>query len=1254
MAETLSSSPGSASIFDALLDAYICLDREFRYTFVNRASEQLLGTSRTDLLGKVLWEVYPELGGTNFESCYRRAMGERISVAFEEYYAPWQRWHSITAIPLPDSNDGIMVRTLDITGRKQAEMESVLSRQRMALHVERTPLAVMEFDIFGRVSSWNPGAVRTFGFSSKEAIGQPWTFLVPKSFWAALDGVWESLVTQHGGSRSTNRNITKDGRAIICEWFNTPLIDTNGTVMGVASLVLDITEGQRAEEALKENEQLLSESQRAAHVGSWSWDLATDAMAWTPELYRVFGVSPDTFVPSGEALLSVIHPDDRTAVQSWIVACMAGEEPPALEFRVNLAGGGVRYIYGRGSLVRDAENQPVRMTGIGQDITDRKQAEEDLRHLAAIVEFSDDAIIGKTPDGIITSWNWGAECVYGYTKDEVLGRSIAMLIPPEHLEELTDILDHVKRGERVRHFEAERVRKDGGRVFLSLTVSPIRDVSGRIVGASTIGRDITERKRGEAALRESEGRFAAFMTHLPAAAFVKDEAGRTLFANQYLQDLLSFRGWEGKATRSLIAGEVGQQMEEDDREALAHGPLKFHETLVDSHGASRTFETIKFPIPLGKTALLGGIATDITERQGMETALREAEAKFRAMFLNGPDALYLATLEEGKLINVSDINSPFEALFGYSRDEAVGKTSLELGLYANPADRARMVAKLKANGKVTEFETEGRRKSGELFPCSLSVVTMMLGGEPRILGAIRDITERKRAEQEKTKLQLQLAQAQKMESVGRLAGGVAHDFNNLLTVINGYSKLLLRDLKKGDPLRDSLEEIHKAGERAKGLTRQLLAFSRKQILEPRRLDVNRVVAEMRPMLERLVGEDIEVRFALHAEGGTIHADPHQLEQVVMNLVVNARDAMPGAGKLLVETANAERDESYVRSHPEARAGRYVMLAVSDTGAGIDEETKHRIFEPFFTTKEVGKGTGLGLAMVQGIVAQSGGYVEVDSETGKGTTFKIYLPALTEAAADDSSPEVFPALGGKETVLVVEDQEEVRKYAAMVLKEYGYRVIPAENAGKALLLCQRERFDLLLTDVVMPHVSGRELADRVEKIQPGIKALFMSGYSDNVIAPHGVLEEGANFIQKPFSPEELAGKVRSVLGLPAPAPRILVADDEAGVRAFLRKVLEDGGYEVIEAADGKQALRQASAGRADLVITDLVMPEVEGIEAIQALRRDVPGVRIIAISGAFGGQFLETARMLGADAVLIKPVNGDLLLAKVAEVLKVRR
>jgi hypothetical protein len=638
----------------------------------------------------------------------------------------------------------------------------------------------------------------------------------------------------------------------------------------------------------------------------------------------------------------------------------------------------------------------------------------------------------------------------------------------------------------------------------------------------------------------------------------------------------------------------------------------------------------------------------LRERKRAEEALRASEERFRELAELLPEPIF----EMDPRGALTFVNQRALDCFGYHPQDMVrGLNALEM-MAAEDRDRAREnVRKVLRGETVGMTEYAARRKDGSVFPALLHSTVVLRHGEPAGLrGFIIDITERKLAE-------AKLAQSRKMESIGRLAGGVAHDFNNLLTVINGYSRLLLDKLSAADPLRAGLKEIHKAGERAAELTKQLLAFSRKQLLEPRVLDLNHVVREMRAMLERLVGEDVEVRVELSAQAGTVRADPRQVEQVIMNLVVNARDAMPHGGKLLIETAGVELDASDAPSHAEAPAGRYVLLAVSDTGVGMDEPTRRQIFEPFFTTKGAGKGTGLGLSMVEGIVVQSGGRIEVHSEPGHGTTFKIHLPRVEEeAAAEAGMPEAVPALGGEETVLVVEDQAEVRAYAVTVLEAYGYRVIQAESAGQALLMFegQPERIHLVLTDVVMPGVSGRELAGRLEKLHPGIKVLFMSGYTGNVIARHGVLKEDAEFIQKPFSPQQLATRVREVLGPPKHSARIVVADDEAGVRGFLRAALEQGGYEVIEAADGKQALRQARSGGVDLVITDIVMPEQEGIETIQALRKEMPGIGIIAISGKSEGPYLKMAGVLGADAMLAKPVSGDLLLARVAEVLKLRR
>ncbi|HVZ39519.1 MAG TPA: PAS domain S-box protein [Candidatus Kapabacteria bacterium] len=1100
--------------------------------------------------------------------------------------------------------------------------------------------------------------------------------------------------------------------------------------------------------------------------------------------------------------------------------------------------------------------------------------------IRAIVQSSEDAIIGKGLDGTITNWSRGAEAMFGYADAEIVGRSVFLLDPPEKEEEEREILARIARGETVHRMETTRVRKDGTPIEVSITVSPIRSARGEILGAATILRDMSDRIRSERVLRESEDRLRMVIDTLSEGLVMSDMEGRLLYwnraalslhgfsqADEMLMVLASFRemyemrtlegvlvpfdSWplprilrgedvrnldlrisrldcdwqrvfsysgavvEGvgggrtafltmiditdrsqtetlltlqqdhaqsllrlsrslesaihysdilrtaqeevrrtlglsalwiylfsndrKSLRLLAADERSEELftrgdarilpiegnpllEEvanarrsvvvvdalaDDRtnktmvarlrsrtiinvpialtdrrlgvlgtgtfgdEGVRHlTPLEeefltalashvaaalarlltLHERrtaerrlalqaavsqvlaeavslneaappilealcnaensdfgsmwLLDADAGvlrsvdswyrpeipaeelaavTRAFtfargeglpgtvwqlgETISvskeafdarclrasaakplglssavvFPIMLDGNVIgavdimarkgstpdarlletFGALGRQIgafVQRRRAEAALRQSEARFATAFRSNPTPMTLTRVSDDCFVEANDA---FIEMIGRSREELIGRSPSQLGMTSANV-RTELLRRVREEGSVRGEEIGVRTGSGTMRQVLVSMETVELDGEPHNLAIMMDVTHRR-------SLEAQLQQAQKMEAIGQLAGGVAHDFNNLLTVIIGASELLAATLAKEDPSRELVEEIRAAGNRASSLTSQLLAFSRQQVLEPRVVDLNAVVADTEKMLRRLLGEDIALNVALNAPGTSVRVDPGRLAQVIINLAVNARDAMPTGGHLTVETQEVELDSTYTTAQPSVAPGRYALLAITDTGSGMSADVKARLFEPFFTTKGMGRGTGLGLSVVHGIVAQSGGRIEVYSEPGFGTTFKIYFPVYEKARSASAASSAVDG-AGLETILVVEDEEDVRRIAVRGLRTNGYNVLEATNGLRALEVLEQHggRVDLIVTDVVMPSMSGRELAEAVRMRYPQLKVLFTSGYTDDAVVRHGILAADVEFLQKPYTPSVLVRKVRETL------------------------------------------------------------------------------------------------------------------------------
>lgn len=766
--------------------------------------------------------------------------------------------------------------------------------------------------------------------------------------------------------------------------------------------------------------------------------------------------------------------------------------------------------------------------GVSRDITEIKKLEEKIKKEQQFTDLLIESLPGIfyffDENLKFLRWNRNIESITKYLPEEIEKMDVFDFIHPEDRDKVYEKIQIVWN-QGFATVEARVRTKDGLSIPFIFTGTRFReDNKNYILG---VGLDISDLKKAEKRLIDREAFFRALIQNTHEIFTIINEKGEMIFQSSAIEKIMGFKPEEltGENAFKYVHPDDARILMEAIRDVLEEPGKTVTRQMRMMHkdGSWRYIESTGYNL-LHEPAIRGIVinSRDITEQKEIENALMESEAKFRGLVERSLVGVYI--IQDGFFPYV---NPRLAEIFGYTQDEIIGKVPV-LDLVAEE-DRELVSENIRKRiNRETEsinYQFRGRKKDGSTFFVEVFGTRTQFRGKPAVIGTLLDITERRR-------FQEQLFQAQKLEAVGRLAGGIAHDFNNLLTLIMLHSEMILKQSGEKDFVETSIREIYESAVRASKLTSQLLSFARRQIIEPVVFNVNAFIKGITNMLKSLTGEHIKVNVFLEDNVSAIKVDPAQFEHSIINLVLNARDAMPRGGELTIETKNVGLDAEYCRTHPEVVPGEYVMLAISDTGIGMDEETKAKIFEPFFTTKKDGKGTGLGLASVYGFVKQSGGHIWVYSEINKGTTFKIYLPAYKEKGEEIKITKEKPeGLHGTETILFAEDEPSIRALLCKILSSYGYRVMEAKDGIDALERAEKfgGKIDLLLTDLVMPGMGGKELYERLKNVRPDIKVLFISGYTDNVVVHNFVVDKNCNFLQKPFKPEVLLKKIREILG-----------------------------------------------------------------------------------------------------------------------------
>ncbi len=1140
------------TILDAAPAMIFYKDKQNRILRANRAALEAMGRQRHEVEGRAAHELYPKEGAAAYQLDLEVIQSGKPKLGVLECHEPRpgeKHWIVTDRFPYLDGSGaivGVVMFARNITEQKAAEAAREQAELRYRSLVEQLPavIYIAEYGAHGRWSYVAPQIESLLGFSPEEWLANPsaWLEQVHPEDKERVVAQEETSAVGGLGFVSEYRMLTKAGKIVWVRDQATILPEEPGKPRVMQGVLLDITESKEAKSALRSTEERLAVTVSNAPVVLFSIDREGRFTLSEGMGLKGLGLSPGQVV--GLSVYDVYR--DYPEILNSVRRALAGEE-----FTSTIELPDRKLVYEtKWTARRDPSGDVVGVTGIATDVSTRRLAEEALREseekYRTIAETASDGIVTIDSKSQILFANSSMQRIFGYSPGELVGTSLTQLMP-EYLRELHSRAVHRYLATGRRHInwegiELEGLHRDGQKLLLEVSFGEsVRNGVHTFTGAV---RDISQRKQSEETILRERAMLDQVLQLSPDHIYFKDTQSRFTRINLSQAEWLGLKDPAealGKSDFDFFAPEHAQRALADEQLIIRTGqPISGKEEKeVWPDGRITWVMTTKTPLfdPQGSVVGVMGVSRDITERKQAEAAANMMQERLSMALAASGMCMWDCDIASGNVY----LSDDWSVMLGGERKET--RTTISaLWELTHPDDQPKLQAAAartvssSPGEPLSEYREEHRVRNlaGEWIwlESTGKIVERDARGNPlRLIGTNMDISKRKQAEEELRKTELQLQVAQKIEAVGRLAGGIAHDFNNLLMIINGQLELLYEKLNREEEHRRKIALAQRATDRAASLTRQLLAFSRMQALQPQVISLNAILSEMSKLLPPLVGPNITLDLKPAQQLNSVKADPGQVEQVILNLVVNARDAMAKGGKLTIETANVEVDSDYASLHPPLLAGHYVMLAVSDTGIGMDPDTQARIFEPFFTTKEKGKGTGLGLASVYGVVKQSGGYILVDSAPARGSTFRIYLPPVDEIPTLPRSPDSGAlSAHGTETILLAEDEHDVREIAREFLLRFGYTVLEARNAADALDVAKKYpgQIHVLLTDMIMPGISGSELAIQLTAIRPDLKVVYMSGYSEyNEPGAEPDRKVGV-LLHKPFTRDSLARTIRETL------------------------------------------------------------------------------------------------------------------------------